>query len=187
VTNTKVQTRGPNGHSTIFKRDDGRWHGYVSMGKKSDGRRDRRHVSSQRRSEVVTKVRALEARRDSGSAERSGRTPTVEIWLSHWVENIAAVRVRPRTLDSYQAIIRLHLVPRLGWHRLDRLRPDHCEVAYASMLASGPSPASVLRIHRLLHRAVHVGPATGAGDPQYRRARRSAAAASSANSDASHR
>jgi hypothetical protein len=27
--------RGPNGRSMIIKRDDGRWHGYVSMGSKA--------------------------------------------------------------------------------------------------------------------------------------------------------
>jgi integrase len=51
--------RGANGRSTIIKRDDGRWHGYVSMGSRGDGRRDRRHVSSTARTDVVKKVKAL--------------------------------------------------------------------------------------------------------------------------------
>src|SRR3954468_10783162 len=51
------------GESSIFKGEDGRWHGFVSMGKKDNGRRDRRHVSGARRADVVTKVRAIEAKR----------------------------------------------------------------------------------------------------------------------------
>ena len=53
------------GRSTIIKRPDGRWHGYVSMGTKGDGKRDRRHVSAATRGEVV-KGRELEAKRDAG-------------------------------------------------------------------------------------------------------------------------
>jgi hypothetical protein len=36
------------GESTIYRDDSGRWHGYVSMGLKDNGRRDRRHVSGPR-------------------------------------------------------------------------------------------------------------------------------------------
>lgn len=37
------------GESSIFKGDDGRYHGYVSMGLKAGGKRDRRHVSAKTR------------------------------------------------------------------------------------------------------------------------------------------
>src|SRR3954465_14945829 len=39
------------------RRVNGRWHGFVSMGKKENGRRDRRHISGARRADVVTEVR----------------------------------------------------------------------------------------------------------------------------------
>ena len=111
--------RGANGRSTIIKRDDGRWHGYVSMGTKGDGRRDRRHVSAVTRTEVVKKVKQLEARRDAGTIASSGRPWSVEEWLTYWVDNIAPSRVRARTLNSYRSMIRLHLLPHIGRRRLD--------------------------------------------------------------------
>jgi integrase len=148
--------RGANGRSTIIKRDDGRWHGYVSMGSRGDGRRDRRHVSATARTEVVKKVKALEAKRDAGLVSAAGPSMTVEEWLTYWVENIAPARVRPRTLDSYRSMIRMHLVPRIGKRRLERLMPEHLEQAYKQILATGLSAATVLRIHRLLHRALKI-------------------------------
>jgi integrase len=105
---------------------------------------------------VVQKVRALEARRDSGLAVGNGKLMTLGAWLSYWVENIAGMRVRPRTLESYQSVIRLHLLRHLGPHRLQQLRPEHLDAAYGALLAEGLSAASVLRMHRLLHRAMHV-------------------------------
>ncbi len=64
-----------------------------------------------RRGDVVAKVRALDAKRDAGMVEAAGEAPTVGDWLEHWLENIAARKVRARTLESYRSTIRLHLRP----------------------------------------------------------------------------
>jgi integrase len=148
--------RGANGRSTIIKRNDGRWHGYVSMGTKGDGRRDRRHVSAVARTEVVKKVKALEAKRDAGIVPAAGKPMSVEDWLTYWLENVTPSRVRPRTLNTYRSMIRMHLLPYIGKRRLDQLMPEHLEQTYRALLAKGLSPATVLRVHRVLHRALKV-------------------------------
>ncbi|MGZ4553934.1 MAG: site-specific integrase [Mycobacteriaceae bacterium] len=149
-------TRAPNGESPIYQDKDGRWHGYVSMGLKRDGVRDRRHVSSARRTEVVRKVRVLERKRDEGLATAAGKAPTVEAWLRHWVNVIAARRVRPSTLERYRGIIRRQVGPALGHHRLDRLQPEHVEQLYADLESQGLAPATILQVHRVLSRALKV-------------------------------
>ena len=152
-----MSNRAASGESSIYKDEAGRWHGYVSMGLKENGRRDRRHVSGTRRADVVAKVRALEAKRGAGTGEAAGRAPTVGDWLDHWLEHIASRRVRARTLESYEALVRLHLRPGIGHHRLDRLQPEHLEQLYGSLLEDkGLSPATVLRLHRVLSRALRV-------------------------------
>ncbi len=149
------------GESSIYQDEDGRWHGFVSMGKKENGRRDRRHVSAAKRSDVVAKVRALEAKRDAGVVEAAGQAPTVGEWLDHWLDNIAARKVRARTLESYRSTARLHLRPGVGHHRLDRLQPEHLERLYAALAEKGLGPASILRAHRVLSRALRVASQRG--------------------------
>jgi integrase len=144
------------GESSIYRDEDGRWHGFVSMGKKENGRRDRRHVSGAKRADVVAKVRAIEAKRDAGVIDAAGRAPTVGEWLDHWLDNIAARKVRARTLESYRSTVRLHLRPGIGHHRLDRLQPEHLERLYGALSDKGLSPASILRAHRVLSRALRV-------------------------------
>jgi integrase len=75
--------RAASGESSIYQDEDGRWHGYVSMGLKENGRRDRRHVSGMKRGDVVAKVRDLERKRDAGTAGAAGKAPTVRQWLEH--------------------------------------------------------------------------------------------------------
>jgi integrase len=101
--------RASNGGSSIHEDRAGRWHGYVWMGTKEGGLPDRRHVTGKTRAVVAKKVRDLETRRDAGLAAQAGRPPTLGEWMDHWLTHIAARRLRPRTLDSYQTTVRLHL------------------------------------------------------------------------------
>jgi integrase len=140
---TSKDRKRASGESSIYRDDDGRWHGFVSMGQKENGRRDRRHVSGAKRADVVAKVRAIEAKRDAGMVDAAGRAPTVGEWLDHWLDNIASRKVRARTLESYRSTVRLHLRPGIGHHRLDRLQPEHLERLYAGLADKGLSPASI--------------------------------------------
>lgn len=53
-------------------------------------------------------------------------------------------------------MIHLHILPRIGQRRLDQLMPEHLEQMYAELLTTGRSPASVLRVHRVLQRALEI-------------------------------
>ena len=123
--------RAANGRSTIYRGDDGRWHGRVSVGVRDDGRADRRHVTGRTQREVAQKVRALERARDSGQVASPGRAPTVESWLTHWVERVAAPSVRAKTLAGYRTAVYRHPVPRIGKHRLDEVVPVFVELEVA--------------------------------------------------------
>jgi hypothetical protein len=68
------------------------------MGVRDDGNPDRRHIERKTEAEVIGEVRKLEKERDSGKSRKAGRSWTVEQWLTHWVENIAAPSVRTNTL-----------------------------------------------------------------------------------------
>ena len=146
---------------SIYKDEGGRWHGYVSMGLTDNGRRDRRHVSGERRAAVVAKVRDLERRRDEGVAGAAGRAPTVAQWLEHWLVSVAGPRLRPSTRVRYRLAVEQHLGPKVGHHRLDRLQPEHLEASYAALLAQGLSPATVLYAHRVLSRSLKVATQRG--------------------------
>jgi hypothetical protein len=149
-------SRAASRESSICKDEDGVWHGYISMGLKRDGQRDRRHARGQRRSVVVRKVRALEETRDAGVVLGSGRAPTVGAWRTHWHATIAVTGLRPRTYENYGSVIRNHLSPHLGHHRLDRLQAERVEAAWRALAAEDMAPASVLIDHRVLSRAFKV-------------------------------
>jgi site-specific recombinase XerD len=50
----------------------------------------------------------------------------------------------------------VHITPYLGGQRLDRLQPEHLEQLYNALIEKGLSPTSVLRVHRIISRALKV-------------------------------
>ncbi len=82
--------------------------------------------------------------------------PSVGQWLEHWLDVIAARKVRPSTLTRYRQLTVNQLLPGIGDHRLDRLQPEHVEQLYGELLARGLAPATVLQGHRVLSRALKV-------------------------------
>jgi integrase len=148
-------TRAPNMAASVYQGNDGRWHGRVTMGVRDNGTPDRRHVSAKTEADVLRKVRDLEKDRDAGRVKRPGRAWTVEKWLMHWLDNIAAGSVRPKTYAGYQTAVKRHLIPGIGAHRTDRLQPEHLEKLYAAMRARKLKPATVHQVHRTVRAALN--------------------------------
>ena len=147
--------RRAGGESSIRKGGDGRWHGYVSMGLKDGGQRDRRHVASVSRAGVLRQGRDLEDQRENGVVLAGGRSITLEQWMTLWIDTIAARKVRPSTLVVYRTCLkRINLY--LGHHRLDRLQPEHLERFYIRLETDGLSPTTALLHHRVLSRALKI-------------------------------
>ena len=151
------KTRTTNGRSSIFHSEhDNSWHGYVTVGVTDNGAPDRRHVRGKTRAAVTKKVRDLERRRDEGNVRKPGQTWTVEQWLNHWLENIIAPPViTENAFIAYEVAVRVHLIPGIGAHKLDKLEPEHLEKLYRKMTKAGAKPGRVHQVHRTIRAALN--------------------------------
>jgi integrase len=149
--------RRPNRRSSIYRGQDGWWHGWVTVGTKDDGSPDRRHRMGRTEAEVTRKVQDLERSRETGHLAGTAKGLTVAEWMETWLTTIAPRRIRRSTLEStYAPKVRKRIIPGLGKHRLDRLTPEHLERFYTRLEDDGLAPATVLQIHRILSRALKV-------------------------------
>ncbi|MCC8248229.1 tyrosine-type recombinase/integrase [Saccharothrix luteola] len=149
--------RRSNGESTIYHGSDGYWHGRVTVGVKDNGKPDRRHVQAKTRPEVVDKVRKLEQERDAGKVRKTGKAWTVEKWLTHWLENIVAPpAISENAFSAYEVAVRVHLIPGIGKHRIDKLEPEHLEKLYRKMMNEGAKPGRVHQVHRTIRAALNI-------------------------------
>jgi integrase len=149
-------TREANGRSSIYFGADGCWHGYVSMGVRADGRLDRRHVKRKTKASATEAVRKLEKERDTGRATSAGRSPMVAEWLTTYLDTIAVQKLAPKTLDDYRSLVNTWIIPHLGKRRLNSLDTVHIDALYSKMLESGLAASTILKVHRILSRALKI-------------------------------
>jgi len=141
--------------STLYRGSDGLWHARITMGRRSDGSTDRRHVQRRTKAEARDVVRDLERRRDAGTYVRTIDDLTLGDWLEHWLEVVLPMTARWKTRSTYRSQMRVHVIPALGAWRLSELRPEHLEAHYRRMQTDGHSTHVVRAVHRVLRSALN--------------------------------
>lgn len=137
-----------NGEGSIYRQEDGRWRACVSL---DHGKR--KYLSGRTRAEVAKKLTATLKARDDGWSFPPERQ-TLAQYLAGWLQVIES-HLRPRSYARYHDAVRLHIVPSLGKVSLVKLTAPQLEMLYAAKLKEGLAPASVRRIHAVLHKALH--------------------------------
>jgi len=146
--------RRGNNEGSVYQLPDGRWRGAVLLGYRN-GKPYRKYVTRKTRREVVEEIRRLLTALRSGAPVSSGSC-TVAEWFATYLDQVARPKVRPRTFDRYRSDVRLHVLPTLGWVRLDKLKPAQLVGLYNAKLAAGLSPRSVRQLHAVIRRALGV-------------------------------
>ncbi|MCH7617331.1 MAG: site-specific integrase [Chloroflexi bacterium] len=142
-----------NAEGSVYKRRDNRWAATIHLGYEN-GKRKRRTFYSNTRQGAVKKLAAAQRAVDGGLPLPSD-TATVSTFLRHWLNESARPSVRPRTFQSYQMIVELHLVPALGRARLTRLAPDALETYMNGKLEDGLKPLTIRNHLAVLRRALN--------------------------------
>jgi integrase len=153
-----TRRRRGQGEGSIYRRPDGRWVAVLDLGWR-DGKRTRKYLYGRTREQVArTLARALTQQQQGH--QFANEQLTVEQFLARWLEAKRGT-VYPDTWTRYEELVRLHVNPKLGKRRLARLKPEQLQQCYSELQASR-SPATVLKIHRMLHSAFKLAVRWGA-------------------------
>ena len=136
------------GEGSIYCRKDGRWTAEISLeGGKS------KFLYGKTRREVQEKLKTALYEQQQGMLV-TGPQQKVGPFLTHWLEDVHKQSIRPRTYERYEEIVRLHLVPGIGHHQLQKLSPQHLQSFYKKKLEEGLSNTTVGCFHSVLHKAL---------------------------------
>ena len=113
----------------------------------------RKTIYGKIRAEVSQELTKAMAHRDIGLVFDTNKL-TLGQYLKRWLSDSVKDTVKQTTYESYERIIRVHLVPTLGRIQLKNLSPTHVRRLYREKLDSGLSATSVQRTHALLHKAL---------------------------------
>lgn len=155
-----------NGEGNIRKRKDGRWEGRYTAGyDPKTGKRIIKNVLGKTQAEVKQKLStAMEACKAVDVVRYDDYT--VAEWLRTWFALYAKPNIRPTTARSYQGSMELHIIPRIGCIKLNKLTGRDIQKLYKDLMENGRlrkaqkskqpglSSTTVRGIHMMLHNAL---------------------------------
>lgn len=121
-----------NGEGSIFKYERNRkqkdgtvatvkgWQAELLLGYKDDGSRNRKFIYGRTQGEVKEKLDRAKAQLADGSL--TAEKLSLEAYLKRWIEERAR-QLEASTVESYERLIRVHIVPRVGKVQLAKLSP----------------------------------------------------------------
>ena len=75
---------------------------------------------------------------------------TLEAWLYQWV-SLRSGGLRPRTIESYTSLIRLHIAPAIGCKKLAKLKPKHWPYAHGRAMFCAAAVCAAFSGHSAAH------------------------------------
>ena len=142
--------RRGNGEGSVYRRKDGLWVGQYKI--QTPNGTKTKYIYSKTRKDAAVKLSKAIAERDSGLVYDCGSMKVGE-YLDRWLDSTKGT-VRESTWMRAEVDVRVHLKPRLGKTRLDRLDALQLQSLYREKLDSGLSPRTVQIIHATLHKAL---------------------------------
>jgi hypothetical protein len=149
------RTRRPGGTGNLYARPDaaGReswyatWYEHGRKIKRRIGRKDGENGLSKRFAE--RELRRLMA--ESATRPKPEEHLTLEQAGNRLIERLRGVGRKPATLEGYESVLRIHLVPFFGEVRLDRITASGIEQFVAVKRADGSAPKTVRNMLALLN------------------------------------
>ena len=129
--------RRSNGEGNIRKRKDGRWEGRYTAGRDPvTGKQIFRNVLGKTQAEVKEKLQKALAQTKKVDFSKTGKY-TVTMWMEEWFENVAKVKVRPSSHQTYRGYIDHHITPNIGDLPLEKLTTMDLQKLYRKLMNKG--------------------------------------------------
>ena len=81
--------------------------------------------------------------------------------MTRWLSDSVRGTVRVSTFERHEQLFRGHIQPALGRLKLNSLTPAHVRGLISEKLETGLAPATVRKIHSMLHKALSQGVSDG--------------------------
>ncbi len=146
----------------IHRRSAGTWEVRLELGRDPrTGKRERRTFTVRGTKREAEQAAAAQVAALGGGTFVDPSKETVEQFLRRWLRDYVEPSLAQRTQQRYREVVEYDLVPQLGRLPLQRLRPHHVIALEQQLRASGNrrtgkglGPASLQKVHNVLHRAI---------------------------------
>jgi integrase len=140
--------RRGHGEGSIYQRKDGRWVASITL-----EHRKRKYFYGETRKEVQEKLKTVLHEQQQGMLA-AGPQQLLKAYLERWLEQVCKLTMRPNTYKEYRSIVYRHLIPSLGYIKLQKLTAEKVQEFCAQKQNEGLSSGTVATIHSVLNTAL---------------------------------
>ena len=154
-----------NGEGTIRKRSDGRWEGFIIIGRKDNGKPIYKSVFAKTQKELLPKLRKLiDDYKGVKLTKESGMT--VKEWLDKWLKEYCEPKLRPSTVYLYKNNCK-HICEYIGDKPIKTVTSADCQRMYNAIKKDGRkvnretqgselADSTVRKLHMMFHEAMNM-------------------------------
>lgn len=145
--------RRAHGEGSVYQRSsDGLWVGMVDLGRKENGKRNRKPVYGKTEAAALEKMKRARERADANLPIPSQRG-TVSDFMERWLDGLEE-SLRPKTIAGYRDVFAYYIKPYVGHIALAKLEPEHVEDMLVALRKKGLSPRTRRLARAVLRRAL---------------------------------
>lgn len=138
----------------IKQRSPGTWQIRVFLGRDKDGKRIRKNETIRgKKADAERRLREILGEMDRGVVPSVQRYKLAE-WLDVWLADVITPNKEQKTIDRYEEVIRIHLVPNLGNIEISKIAPRRVQELESNLLRDGMAPKGVEMVHNVLSGAM---------------------------------
>lgn len=122
------------GQGTLYQRkSNSKFYLIINLGTKNEkGKYQQKWIDLETTDKTIAKEKRNQILAD---LQRKGRydepsKQTFGEWLDFWLNEIAKPKVKPKTYDDYEYVVRFHIKPQLGSIPLKKLSPEQLQIFY---------------------------------------------------------
>lgn len=139
-------TRKKNGEGSIYQLANGKWTGKLQIGRKPDGKPNRKTFSGKTEAEVRKKIKEFNKNIDKYLAEN---VPSLsfEEYINKWLYTYKKNNLKPSSFDRLESTIKSYIIPNLGYLQLGNIENHDIQSVINKMFDKGLSHSSIKKVY----------------------------------------
>lgn len=142
--NTK-RKKSKDGEGSVYQLKNGRWTGKLYLGKKPDGKPNRKTFSGKTETEVRRKIKAFNKEKDKYLAENVASI-SFEEYINKWLYEYKRNELADSSFDRLEYTIKGDIIPHLGYLQLGNVTPDDIQEEINNMYEDGKSHSTIKKM-----------------------------------------
>ena len=148
-----MSKRRANNEGSITKRKNGKWMASLKIGIGANGRPKYKYMYADTQKEALKRLDDLKISLNMGISVENGEI-TVLKWCNIWMERYKN-KLRATTKSGYNNAIRLHIAPRLGGIKINKLKTGEVQQLIDDTYKNGENSISlVIKVYNVLNGAM---------------------------------